>query len=94
MQKLEDIKDFTDIIEFEDNGYVFKKDNRARASLNKTLETNYRAVYRQASEYDRQWKAGDISWCGEQFHAITEKGKLLSFYNSEWGGVDSKEIKA
>lgn len=88
MKDLKDIKDFTDVLEFSvDFGGIFKKDNRARASLNKTLETNYRAVFRHESVYKDQWKSGGINWSGEDFYALTEKGRILHFSNSEWGGV-------
>lgn len=89
MQNLKDIKDFTDVLEFSvDFGGIFKKDNRARTSLNKTLETNYRAVFRSEKVYKTQWKSGSIDWSGEKFYVITEKGKILRFSNSEWGGVN------
>ena len=89
MQNLKDIKDFADVLEFSvDFGGIFKKDNRARTSLNKTLETNYRAVFRGEKVYKEQWKSGSIDWSGEDFYAITEKGRVLYFSNSEWGGVN------
>lgn len=66
---------------------VFKKDNRARASLNATLETNYVAVFRTEENYKGQWKKDNIDLSGEQFYIITAKGKVLYHTNSEWGSI-------
>lgn len=66
---------------------VYKKDNRARQSLNNTLETNYVAVYRNENKYKDQWKRNCIDWDGEVFYIVTASGKILQLMNSEWGGV-------
>lgn len=87
MKTLSEIKDFTDVLEFTDGYSTYVKDNRARASLNKTLETNYKAVYRHNDVYKRQWRQNDIDWDGEKFYVVTTSGKVLEFINSEWGGV-------
>ena len=87
MKNYKEIEDFTDVLEFTDGYYKFKKDNRARASLNKTLETNYKAVYRQDTSYKTQWKAEDVNWSCETFFAVTEKGRLIEFKNSEWASL-------
>ncbi len=77
-----------EIHEFKHTCGVFKKDNRARASLNKTLETTYKAVYRLESKYkSSQWSADDIDLSGEDFYIVTASGKILSHTNSEWGGI-------
>lgn len=83
-----DIKDFTDVLEFTDGYYKFKKDNRARATLNKVLETNYKAVYRQETCYKDQWNAGNIDFSGETFYVLTERGRLIEFKNSEWAWIE------
>lgn len=90
MNDLREITDFTNVLAFTDNGYVFKKDSHACKSLNKTLETEYKSVYRQSDQIKNKWKTDNISWDSEQFHVVTAKGKLLSFYNSEWGGVGTE----
>lgn len=91
MIQLKDITDFTDILEFSaDYGTTYKKDNRARASLNKTLETNYKAVYRKDTDFKSQWRKDNLDFSGECFYVVTEKGRLLKFINSEWASV--KEI--
>ncbi len=87
MVDLKSIKDFTDIVEFTYLGCDYKKDSRAKESLNKTLETAYKAVYRQEASYKRQWKSDNISWDSETFFVLTASGKLLCFTNSEWGGA-------
>ena len=66
---------------------VFKKDNRARQSLNNTLEANYVAVYRHENKYKDQWKKDKIDWDGETFYIVTAKGRILHHMNSEWGGI-------
>lgn len=69
----------------------FVKCSKAKKALNKTLETNYRAVYRlrrHVKDANYDWKEGDIDWDGEKFFAVTASGKVLSFINSEWGGVE------
>lgn len=84
MIELKDIKDFTDVLEFT-NGYsFFKKDNKARAVLNKTLETNYKFVYRWNRKMSEPWKENNIDWSGEEFYVVTERNKILRFGNSEW----------
>lgn len=62
-------------------------DRRATVSLNKTLETEYVAVYRYANAYKRQWRADAVDWSTENFVVVTKTGRLLIFTNSEWGGV-------
>lgn len=82
------IKNPGDVVEFKHAYGVFKKDNRARASLNKTLETSYKAVYRLESKYkNSQWSADDLDLSGEEFYVITSTGKILHHTNSEWGGI-------
>jgi hypothetical protein len=77
------------IPEFKHSYDVFKKDNRARTSLNKTLETSYKAVYRRESKYKSpQWSADDINLSGEDFYIVTANGKILSHTNSEWGAIE------
>jgi hypothetical protein len=88
MQTFTEIKDFTDVLEFTDGYYKFKKDNRARASLNKTLETNYKAVYRQDTCYKDQWKNECIDFSGETFYVVTENGRLIEFKNSVWAWIE------
>lgn len=90
MKNIQDIKDFTDIVEFTDGYDTYKKDNRARTSLNKTLETNYKAVYRKETSYKEQWKESKIDWSGEEFWAVTAKDRLLRFSNSEWAWFEEK----
>lgn len=87
MIDLKDIKDFTDVLEFCADYTSYKKDNRARASLNKTLETNYKAVYRKDTNYKSEWKQSNVDFSGECFYVVTEKGRLLKFSNSEWTSI-------
>jgi len=77
-------------LEIMDGYATYKKDNRACKSLNSTLETNYKAVYRTEFYYGKQWKRNDIDWGGEVFYVVTGKNRLLTFTNSEWGSVASE----
>lgn len=70
---------------------VYKRDQRALASLNKTLETDYKAVYRTDYNYKSQWKANDIDLdCGDVY-VVTKSNRLLHLNNSEWFFID--EVK-
>lgn len=79
------LKNPEDVLEFRHAYGVFKKDDKARSSLNKTLETEYRAVYRL--EGATPWEDGNIDWDGETFYILTKKGRVLHHANSEWGGI-------
>lgn len=74
-----------DVLEFRHPWGVFKKDNKARSTLNATLETDYKAVYRK--EDQKLWVAGNIDWDGETFFILTRRGRVLSHTNPEWGGI-------
>lgn len=85
MENLKDVSDWGNTVEFKDQyGEVYKKDNRARETLNKVLDTEFKAVFRSENRYKNQWKYPDIDWCGETIYIITHKNKLVSMQNSEW----------
>jgi len=73
------------VIEFKHPWGVFRKDNKSRTAINKTLETEYKAVYRR--DGNKAWNEGNIEWDGEIFFILTRKGKILCHTNSEWGGI-------
>lgn len=82
------LKNPQDVVEFQHQYGVYRKDNRARASLNATLETNYVSVFRHEREYKAgQWTKDNIDLSGEEFYIVTAKGKILHHTNSEWGGI-------
>lgn len=72
-------------IRFQDNCYTYQIDNRACKSLNKLLDTNFIAVYRQTERYKTQWKSNKIDWDCETFYVITSKFNIVRMFNSEWG---------
>lgn len=67
-----------------DQNYSYKLDTRAKYSLNKTLDTEFVAVYREEEHYNRQWKADDLSWDTEHVLLVTKRGKVICMFNSEW----------
>ena len=70
---------------FNDGHETFKKDTRAKNSLNKLLNTDFKAVYRQEGNYKKfQWKHNKIDCCGEKFYVVTSKDKVVEMFNSEW----------
>lgn len=87
MLNLKDIKDFSNVDSFTDGYYNYKKDNRARNSLNKTLETNYYCVYRENFQYFTQWQYKELDLSGETFYVVTNKGRVLKFFSSEYSLV-------
>lgn len=82
-------EDKTEIHNFFYYGDEFVKCNKAKRALNKTLETDYKAVYRKKSTIKNagDWKVDDVDWDGEEFFVITAADRVLMFTNSEWGGV-------
>lgn len=65
-------------------GCTFIKDTRAKNSLNKLLETSYKAVYRMESEYENQWYNKRVQWDSESFYIVTQKNRIICMDNSEW----------
>jgi hypothetical protein len=65
------------------------KCNKSRKALNKTLETNFKSVYRKKFYVENnKWSENDIGWDAEDFVVVTPSDKVLFFTNSEWGGVE------
>lgn len=71
--------------------YIYKRDYRAVKSLNKTLGTNFVAVYRNSLYYRDQMKANDISIDTGDTYVVTADKRLVRFTNSEWFAIE--EIK-
>lgn len=68
-----------------DSHYSFKLDNRAKHSLNKTLDSDFIAVYRQEEDYIAgQWGEGKLDWSTERVYVVTKRGNVVMFTNSEW----------
>lgn len=79
---------------FDDHTHqVMRLDNRARNSLNCTLDADFKAVYRGNNEYKSQWKAPSIDWSGEHIVLVTSKGSLLRMNNSEWAFFEKVKLK-
>jgi len=66
----------------------FRLDNRAKKVLNKTMDTDFIAVYRGYDYYSEQWKGDSISWDAEHVYIVTSKRKLIGMYNSEWASIE------
>lgn len=71
-------------LDFAEKGSVYVQDNRAKNSLNKTLEAQYLAVYRKQSETCNQYKADSIDMETGWVYVVTQRRKVLRFYVSEW----------
>ncbi|MNZ59910.1 hypothetical protein D3C78_779640 [compost metagenome] len=89
MQKLNEIKDWTRVQEFQQEWgpATFARCEESLQALNKTLETSFVAVFRNRVA-PTAWKDGNVSWDGEDFYVLTASGRVMAFYNSEWGGVE------
>ncbi len=73
--------DLTELpLQLKDGDYTYKLDNKAKWALNKTLDTDFKAVYRQEGH---EWETRDIDWSGERVYAVTAKGNVVRFTNSE-----------
>ena len=67
---------------------VLVKCNKSKNALNKTLETNFKCVYRTKLNIENNpWKENNIDWDAEYIVVVTASNKVLFFTNSEWGGV-------
>lgn len=86
---LEDVKtDYRYVWEFVDGTYTFKRCADSCLALSRTMGVDFKAVYRSDIErMNNTWVDGNIDWDGERFYAVNPKGKVISFSNSEWGGV-------
>lgn len=88
---LDDVKkDYRGVWEFEAGAYTYKRCKDSCEALNRTLGSQFKAVYRQENVLKHtvnSWEAGCVNWDGETFYAVNPKGKVISFSNSEWGGV-------
>lgn len=90
---LDDVKrDYREVFEFDIGHYgTYKRDKASCVALSRTLGVPFKAVYRRDTDMNssgNRWVDDDISWCGETFYAVNPKGKVIVFYNSEWGGVE------
>ena len=89
---IEDVKrDYRYVLEFgvEYITGLYKRCEESRKALSATMGVDFKAVYRHERERaNNKWTDGDVSWCGEVFYAVNPKGKVISFHNSEWGGVE------
>lgn len=81
-------EDKKEISSFSFEGDEFHQCGKSRKTLNKALETNYQAVFRKKNDIRHSdWKGEDIELSGEEFFVVTASGRVLRFWNSEWGGV-------
>lgn len=87
---IEDVKrDYRYTWEFEHKVYgEFKRCQKSCKALSSVMGVEFKAVYRRKLAIDNcAWNNVDINWDGEMFFAVNPKGKVISFTNSEWGGV-------
>jgi hypothetical protein len=73
-----------------DNWYV--RDKRACNTMNKVLETNYKAVYRCLREYEQsQLSSKELHIDTGYTFVVTSKDRILFMSNSEWMSI--KDLK-
>lgn len=68
--------------------YKYKRDQRACNTLNKVLDTNYKAVYRRDTIYTReQWNAKHLSIETGDVLVVKQDNSVITLRNSEWFSV-------
>lgn len=66
-------------------GYEYIVDKRACNSLNKVLNTNFKAVYRKGDNLnENQWSFPSISMDFETVYILRDDDKVVSMQVSEW----------
>uniref|UniRef100_A0AB39AJZ7 Uncharacterized protein n=1 Tax=Vibrio phage P018-4 TaxID=3229728 RepID=A0AB39AJZ7_9CAUD len=76
------------VANFKVNNREYRKDSRAKNTLNKVLGANFKAVYREVREYKQdQWKSPVISWDGEDIYILRSDDKVVRMFNSEWSSI-------
>lgn len=88
---LEDLKkDYTNVLFFKDDYYVYVRDTKARKILNKLLGSSFVAVFRTRNEMDKtSYKEGEFDLDNEHIYCVRPDGKVILFTNSEWGGIQT-----
>ncbi|MND95514.1 hypothetical protein D3C80_877700 [compost metagenome] len=84
-------QDYRYVWEFEEGGCLYKRCKDSCLALSRTMGVDFKAVYRNSRVLiasNNTWADKGVSWDGEQFYAVNPKGKVIVFYNSEWGGVE------
>lgn len=73
---------------FSFHGEIFVPCKKSCDSLNQTLYTSYKIIFRSQTfiKMNEEWKKGNINWDCEDFFALTASGKIIRFNNSEWAG--------
>ena len=77
--------------EFIEFGTYYRKDVRACNSINKTLGTNFRGVYRELNDYSKQLKANNVDFDTGLTYIITHDYRVLCFNNSEWFSITEEK---
>lgn len=92
INSIDDVKrDYRYVWEFESpfEG-TFKRCNKSCLALSKVMGVDFKAVYRNANTLltsSNAWTEDSVDWDSETIYAVNPKGKVISFSNSEWGGV-------
>lgn len=81
-------EDYTNVLFFKDDYYVYVRDTKARKVLNKLLGTSFLAVYRTRLEMDKSaYTEGDFDLDTGRIYCVRADGKVILFTNSEWAGI-------
>lgn len=69
---------------------LYKKDKRGLNTLNKLMDTNFKHLFREELfkvHNHTQLKGPDINLDNQHIILVTSKNKLITLWNSEWGGI-------
>ena len=80
------ILDGNPVVKFTDeHGYEYKIDKRACNTINKILNTKFKAVYRRGNSLNnRQWSFPEINMDFEDIIILRDDNKVISMRVSEW----------
>lgn len=68
-----------------EHGYEYKIDKRACNTINKMLNTKFKAVYRRGNSLNnRQWSFPEISMDFENVFILRDDNRVVSMRVSEW----------
>lgn len=72
--------------------YKYKRDKRAQNTINKALDTNYKAVFRRDYEVrNGQWSSKHVQIDTGSVFIVTSDNRVLHFSNSEWFSISPIE---
>lgn len=78
-------------MEFKVGGCEYRMDYKAAKALSAMLETKFIGCWREVGEYSsanrNKMTKTNVEFDGERFYTLSASGKVLTWNNSEWGGI-------